>query len=91
MYSEWAKDEIRIDRLEIFAHHGVFPEEARDGQIFYVNATFYTDVPKACEEDGLFHRLWRRLFFYNGVDAEQHMQAFGGSCRKAGKSAAVKI
>ncbi len=57
MYSEWAKDEIRIDRLEIFAHHGVFPEETRDGQIFYVNATFYTDVHKACEEDNLAYSI----------------------------------
>ena len=37
MYSEWAEDEIHIDRLEVFAHHGVYPEETRNGQIFYVN------------------------------------------------------
>lgn len=57
MYSEWAKDEIRIERLEVFAHHGVFPEETRDGQIFYVNATLYTDVHKACEEDDLAYSI----------------------------------
>lgn len=57
MYSEWAKDEIRIERLEVFAHHGVFPEETRDGQIFYVNATLYTDVHKACEEDDLVYSV----------------------------------
>lgn len=57
MYSEWAKDEIRIERLEIFAHHGVFPEETRDGQIFYVNATLYTDVHRAGEEDDLAYSI----------------------------------
>lgn len=53
MYSEWAKDEIRIDRLEVFAHHGVFPEETKEGQVFYVNAVLYTDVHRACREDDL--------------------------------------
>lgn len=57
MYSEWAKDEIRIERLEVFAHHGVFPEETRDGQVFYVNATLYTDVHRACEEDDLAYSI----------------------------------
>ena len=57
MYSEWAKDEIRIERLEVFAHHGVFPEETRDGQVFYVNATLFTDVHKACEEDNLAYSI----------------------------------
>lgn len=57
MYSEWAKDEIKIERLEVFAHHGVFPEETRDGQIFYVNATLYTDVHKACQEDDLVYSV----------------------------------
>lgn len=53
MYSEWAKDEIRIEKLEVFAHHGVFPEETRDGQVFYINAVLYTDVHRACKEDNL--------------------------------------
>lgn len=57
MYSEWAKDEIRIERLEVFAHHGVFPEETRAGQVFYVNATLYTDVHRACEEDDLAYSI----------------------------------
>lgn len=53
MYSEWAGDEIRIERLEVFAHHGVFPEETMNGQIFYVNVVLYTDVGKACGQDAL--------------------------------------
>lgn len=53
MYSEWAKDEIRIEMLKVFAHHGVLPEETRDGQIFFVNAVLYTDVRKAGIDDNL--------------------------------------
>ena len=53
MYSEWAEDEIHIDRLEGFAHHGVYPEETRNGQIFYVNAVLYTDMDRACISDEL--------------------------------------
>lgn len=57
MYSERAKDEIRIERLEVFAHHGVFPEETRDGQVFYVNAVLCTDVHRAGEEDNLSYSI----------------------------------
>lgn len=53
MYSESARDEIHIDRLEVFAHHGVYPKETREGQTFYVNAVLYTDMKKAGESDGL--------------------------------------
>ncbi len=53
MYSEWAQDEIHIDGLEIFAHHGVFPEETREGQVFYVNAVLYLDTHGAGKSDAL--------------------------------------
>lgn len=53
MYSEWAQDEIHIDGLEIFAHHGVFPEETRDGQTFYVNGILYLDTQGAGKSDVL--------------------------------------
>lgn len=53
MYSEWAEDEIRIEELEIYAHHGVYPEETRDGQIFYVNGVLYLDVQAGGAADDL--------------------------------------
>ncbi len=53
MYSEWAQDEIHIDQLEIFAHHGVYPEETRDGQTFYVNGILYLDTHGAGDADAL--------------------------------------
>lgn len=53
MYSTMPLDEIRIEELEVFAHHGVFPEETENGQNFYVNATLYVDVSKAGQADDL--------------------------------------
>ena len=50
MEKKW--DEIRIDDLEIYAHHGVFPEEREEGQTFYVNAVLYADLyPSALNDD----------------------------------------
>ena len=53
MYSTLPLDEIRIEELEVFAHHGVFPEETENGQNFYVNAILYVDVSKAGQVDDL--------------------------------------
>lgn len=47
------RDEIRIDNLEVFAYHGVCPEEKINGQPFYVNAVLYTDIRPAGLEDDL--------------------------------------
>lgn len=52
-----AQDYIKITNLKVFAHHGVFPEETRDGQDFYVNARLILDCRRAgqtdCLEDSL--------------------------------------
>lgn len=48
-------DEIRIDNLEVYAYHGVLPEEQSEGQYFYVNATLYTDTKQAGLQDKLEH------------------------------------
>ncbi len=46
-------DEIRIDNLEVYAYHGVFPEENEKGQPFFVNAVLYTNTRKAGQVDYL--------------------------------------
>lgn len=46
-------DEIKINNLEIFANHGVFPEENNLGQKFVVSCTLYLDTRKAGKGDGL--------------------------------------
>ena len=37
-------DQIKIKDLEVFANHGVFPEETALGQKFVVSATLFTDT-----------------------------------------------
>lgn len=46
-------DAIHIDGLKIFARHGVFEEEKKNGQDFYVNAVLYTDTERAGRADDL--------------------------------------
>ena len=46
-------DEIRIDNLECYAYHGVFPEENEKGQPFFVNMVLYADLRKAGQTDEL--------------------------------------
>lgn len=46
-------DKIKITGLKIFAHHGVFAEETKNGQDFYVNATLYLNCKKAGMTDDL--------------------------------------
>lgn len=46
-------DEIRIQNLEVYAYHGVYPEETKAGQAFYVSAVLYTDTRQAGNQDDL--------------------------------------
>lgn len=46
-------DIIRIEELKVFAYHGVFEEEKKNGQDFYVNAKLYSDLKKAGMTDAL--------------------------------------
>ncbi len=46
-------DEIRIEDLEIYAAHGVYPEERINGQKFLVDAVLYMDTQKAGWADEL--------------------------------------
>lgn len=47
------QDCIKIENLEVFAHHGVFQEEQENGQNFYVNAKLYTQTRAAGQKDDL--------------------------------------
>ena len=46
-------DQIKIKNLEIFANHGVYPEERKLGQKFLVSCALYLDTRKAGREDSL--------------------------------------
>ena len=46
-------DKIRIEGLEVFANHGVYPAENELGQKFAVSAVLFTDTRRAGETDDL--------------------------------------
>ncbi|MDY5846483.1 MAG: 2-amino-4-hydroxy-6-hydroxymethyldihydropteridine diphosphokinase [Bariatricus sp.] len=46
-------DKIKIENLEIFANHGVYPEETRLGQKFLVSCALHLDTRKAGLTDSL--------------------------------------
>ena len=46
-------DKIIIHELEIFAYHGVNPEEKIEGQRFVMDITACVDLAKACKTDAL--------------------------------------
>lgn len=46
-------DQIRIDNLEVYAYHGVFPEENEKGQPFFINMVLYADLRPAGLTDDL--------------------------------------
>lgn len=57
MVKKTSLDQIKIENLEIFAYHGVFPEEREKGQFFYVDATLYLDIHKAGKTDDLSYSI----------------------------------
>lgn len=46
-------DKIKIQNLEVFANHGVFPEENALGQKFIISVVLYTDTRRAGKTDEL--------------------------------------
>lgn len=46
-------DCIQIKNLEVFAYHGVFPEETENGQNFYINAKLFLSTRQAGVSDEL--------------------------------------
>ena len=46
-------ERINITGLELFAFHGVNPEERRHGQIFLLDMLLEADLTKACRSDKL--------------------------------------
>jgi len=46
-------DKVRIENLELYAKHGVYPEENKLGQLFIISVDLYTDVQKAARRDDI--------------------------------------
>ena len=47
------RDRIRLTGLRVRGHHGVLPEERRDGQDFVVDVELVLDLREAAEHDDL--------------------------------------
>lgn len=62
-------DKISIKDLEVFCHHGVFPEETTLGQKFILSVVFYLDTSKAGKSDDL-----TKSIHYG--EAAQYMKAY---------------
>lgn len=46
-------DKILINKMQFYGYHGVFPEESKLGQPFYVDLEVYLDLQKAGLSDTL--------------------------------------
>ncbi len=46
-------DKISIENMEIYAYHGVYEDEKKEGQTFIISADLYTDIKKAASSDDL--------------------------------------
>jgi dihydroneopterin aldolase len=46
-------DRIRLQGIEVFAHHGVFDHEKEDGQTFIIDADIGIDLSDAASSDDL--------------------------------------
>lgn len=86
------QDYIKITNLKIFAHHGVFPEETRDGQDFYVNAKLYLDCRKAGLTDLLEDSMnyGEGMSVYDGIFAGTHIQA-DRECRREARGGELSL
>ncbi len=66
-------DRIRIDGLEVFAHHGVLPHEKRFGQAFVLDVVVEADLSVAGRSDDLDDTI-----DYGRLAARVHEVASGG-------------
>ena len=78
-------DRIELRGLECFGHHGVYPEEKRDGQSFIVDITCWLDVAGAAATDDL------NLTVNYGELAEMAVEIVQGEPRDLIETVAVEI
>lgn len=50
-------DKILVNQMEFYGYHGVFPEEQKLGQRFFVDLTAFIDLKKAGQTDKLEHSV----------------------------------
>ena len=78
-------DQITIDKLEVFANHGVYPEENALGQKFVISAVLYTNTRKAGITDNLEYSINYgavSLFIQKKIYDRTYLEIAGMRCRK---------
>ena len=45
--------QIKLEGMQFHAFHGVYPEERKNGQIYRVDFSFYTEIGKASQSDAI--------------------------------------
>ncbi len=45
--------QIKLEGMQFHAFHGVYPEERKNGQLYRVDFSFYTEIEKATQSDAL--------------------------------------
>ncbi len=78
-------DRITLTGLRVRGHHGVFPEEKRDGQDFLVDVTVWLDLARAAETDDLAETL------HYGELAERVAKIVGGPPKDLIETVAVAV
>ena len=51
--NSYSKDKIKIDRIKIFAHHGVLASEKEQGQYFYVSIQLDVNLKRVGASDNI--------------------------------------
>lgn len=46
-------DKISLSQIQIFAYHGVYPEEQKLGQKFIISVDLFADLSKICRTDNI--------------------------------------
>lgn len=75
-------DYIKITNLKIYAYHGVFEEEKRVGQDFYINAKLYLDLHASGKSDDLTQSLHygEACHFMTKIFTEQSFDLIERAC-----------
>lgn len=66
-------DRIAIDGIEVFAHHGVLPQEREQGQRFLIDVTVELDLTGPAASDDLYDTV-----DYAALSERVHRAASGG-------------
>ena len=62
-------DAIRLENIALFAHHGVTPQEQKQGQRFFVDVELTCDLTAAAREDDLSQTIDYEAVYHTVAEA----------------------